>query len=63
MTEALFFDVFGTLVDWRGSIAAALERFGAGRGLARDWTAMAERWRAFYQPSMEPIRTGARGYV
>ena len=33
--QALLFDVFGTVVDWRGSIIAELTRFGAEKGLAR----------------------------
>jgi 2-haloacid dehalogenase len=63
MTKALFFDVFGTVVNWRDSIARELRRFGAAQGLERDWFAMADRWRALYQPSMEPVRRGERGYV
>ena len=54
------FDVFGTLVDWRGSIAAAARRqWGDGF----DGERFADAWRGEYQPSMERIREGARGYV
>jgi 2-haloacid dehalogenase len=63
LTRALFFDVFGTVVDWRSSVSAELQRWGEEHGLERDWAAMADRWRALYQPCMEPIRSGARGYV
>jgi 2-haloacid dehalogenase len=54
------FDVFGTLVDWRGSIAAAARRQW-GEGF--DGERFADAWRGEYQPSMERIRDGARGYV
>jgi len=59
--RALIFDVFGTLTDWRSSIARE-----AQSALGLD-TAEAERfaraWRHRYQPSMQRIRTGARGFV
>ena len=58
--EALFFDVFGTVVDWRGSIARAAPAL-LGRPL--DGEAFADAWRAEYQPGMEPIRAGRRGYT
>jgi 2-haloacid dehalogenase len=54
------FDVFGTLVDWRGSIAAAARRQW-GEGF--DGERFADAWRGEYQPSMARIREGARGYV
>jgi 2-haloacid dehalogenase len=31
--QALLFDVFGTVVDWRTSIIAEMTRFGADKGL------------------------------
>ena len=57
--RALFFDVFGTLVDWRGSIAREVRRLG----LNVDGEAFADAWRAEYQPAMQIIRSGSRGYV
>ena len=35
--EALTFDVFGTVVDWRTSVARELEAALGARGPARDW--------------------------
>lgn len=61
--EALFFDVFGTVVDWRTSVIRELEEFGRTRGLARDWAAVAAKWRAKYQPSMEEVRSGRRPFA
>jgi 2-haloacid dehalogenase len=57
-TKALVFDVFGTLVDWRGSIARQARALLAPCGLERDWEAFADAWRAQYQPAMEEVRSG-----
>lgn len=56
--RALVFDVFGTVVDWRGSIAKDGEAFGRPRGIAIDWAAFADKWRAGYGPSMNEVRQG-----
>jgi 2-haloacid dehalogenase len=58
--EALFFDVFGTLVDWRGSISREAPGL-IGRDI--DGLAFADAWRAEYQIGMEGVRDGSRGYV
>ncbi len=56
--KALLFDTFGTLVDWRGSIAAEGEGWGKTHGLNIDWANFADRWRAGYVPSMDRVRRG-----
>jgi len=56
--KALVFDVFGTVVDWRSSIIRELEAFGRERHLSADWTALADAWRAGYQPAMDRVRNG-----
>lgn len=56
--KALIFDVFGTLVDWRGSIAREAEALLAPRGVALDWLAFADAWRDEYQPAMDEVRSG-----
>lgn len=53
--RALVFDIFGTVVDWYGSIAAEVERIG----LPTDGGAFALAWRAGYQPAMQEVRSGA----
>jgi 2-haloacid dehalogenase len=63
MISALFFDVFGTLVDWRSSIAREASARLAPLGHDVDFAAFADAWRAEYQPSMEEIRSGRRGYA
>lgn len=49
--------------DWRTGITAAVERFAKRHSIAVDAAEVADSWRAQYQPSMEPIRAGARQYV
>lgn len=55
---ALAFDVFGTVVDWRGSIIGELEMFGENHGVAEDWATFADDWRAGYPAAMNRVRTG-----
>lgn len=52
--RALAFDVFGTVVDWRSSIAAEVR----ARALPVDAEAFADAWRAGYQPAMQEVRDG-----
>jgi 2-haloacid dehalogenase len=56
--KALVFDVFGTVVDWRGSILREGEQWGREKNLQIDWGKFADRWRAGYAPSMEKVRKG-----
>jgi 2-haloacid dehalogenase len=56
--KALFFDVFGTLVDWRSGIAREARSILEPLGHSLDWLAFAEAWRAEYQPAMEEVRSG-----
>src|SRR5215831_11977551 len=58
VVKALFFDVFGTLVDWRTSIAREAEALLKPRGVAVDWLAFADAWRGEYQPAMNEVREG-----
>ena len=56
--KALIFDVFGTVVDWRGSVIRELEELGREKGLDADWPAFADAWRGRYAPSMDRVRNG-----
>jgi len=57
--RALLFDVFGTLVDWRGGIAAAF----AESGLPGDPAQLADDWRARYRPILDEVNSGARPWA
>ncbi|HWA62108.1 MAG TPA: haloacid dehalogenase type II, partial [Caulobacteraceae bacterium] len=65
MTEirALTFDVFGTVVDWRSSIAREAEALMAPKGIVRDWGAFADGWRARYVPAMQKVTAGERPWT
>ncbi len=58
MPKALLFDVFGTLVDWRTSIARESEQVLKPLGVAVDWLAFADAWRGEYQGAMDQVRDG-----
>ncbi len=63
MIRALLLYVFGTLGDWRSSIAREAKVVLGPLGQELDWHAFAEAWRAEYQPSMEEVRSGRRGFI
>src|SRR5271170_4474904 len=56
--KALTFDVFGTVVNWRDSIAREAKAFLGPKGYDKDWHDFADKWRARYQPAMTKVRTG-----
>jgi 2-haloacid dehalogenase len=56
--RALLFDVFGTVVDWRGSLIREGRALGQKLGLRIDWAAFADAWRAGYKPAMDEVRRG-----
>ena len=56
--KALVFDVFGTVVDWRTSVALEAEALAKRKGLTVDGPRFADAWRAGYAPSMNRVRTG-----
>ena len=61
--EALCFDVFGTVVNWRSGVARQAEALLARHGLRRNGAALADAWRARYQPAMEAVRSGRRPFA
>ena len=56
--QALVFDVFGTLVDWRTSISREVDALAKQKGVAIDGATFADAWRAGYAPSMDRVRRG-----
>jgi 2-haloacid dehalogenase len=56
--KALAFDVFGTVVDWRGSLIEEGRRLGRRKRLKVDWAAFADAWRGGYRPAMDRVRRG-----
>src|SRR5918992_3810314 len=54
--QALVFDVFGTLVDWRSGVAEAFR----SSGLDGDPEELADDWRTRYRPILEEVNEGSR---
>jgi 2-haloacid dehalogenase len=62
--KALAFDVFGTVVDWRSSVARdAQPRLAALGREDIDPHEFADAWRGHYQPAMALVRNGRRTWV
>ena len=61
--KALTFDVFGTVVDWRGSIIAEGESYWRAKGIDIDWPAFADAWRGNYGPYMNKVRSAELGWT
>ena len=57
--KVLAFDIFGTVVDWHGSIQREVQALYP----AVDADAFALAWRAGYQPAMARVRTGELGWT
>ena len=57
--KVLAFDVFGTVVDWHGSIQREIETLVPGV----DGDAFALAWRQGYQPAMQRVRSGELGWT
>jgi 2-haloacid dehalogenase len=56
--KALVFDVFGTVVDWRSSVAREVAEAARGIGVETDGLALADAWRGEYGPSMHRVARG-----
>jgi 2-haloacid dehalogenase len=56
--KALTFDVFGTVVDWYGSIIREGQLLAANKDYDVDWEKFAVSWRAGYGPAMNKVRNG-----
>ena len=61
--KAYIFDVFGTLVDWRESVAKQARAVFDTHGITTHPHAFADYWRGRYDPAMQRIRSCNRGYV
>ncbi len=61
--KALFFDVFGTLTDWRTGVARDARDLLSPLGYFLDWPAFADAWRAQYLPVTGEVRSRRRPYV
>ncbi len=56
--KALVFDVFGTVVDWHGSVAREVRGLAREKGLRVNAVKFAKAWRAGYRPAMDRVLRG-----
>jgi len=63
VVRAIVFDTFGTVVDWRSGITAAVADFAGRHGITLVPAELADDWRAQYQPAMQRVRSGERPYT
>ena len=56
--KALVFDTFGTVVDWRSSVARDVDALAKRKGVTIDGAKFADAWRAGYGPGMNRVRSG-----
>jgi len=62
--KAVIFDTFGTVVDWRTSIARESATAAGSIGITEfDGEAFADAWRAGYHPKMKEVRDGTRAWT
>ena len=57
--KVLAFDVFGTVVDWHGSVSKAVDELDCGI----DSNKFALAWRAGYAPAMQRVMSGELGWM
>lgn len=57
--KVLAFDVFGTVVDWHGSLVKEIDQLG----LDVDSNQFALAWRAGYAPAMQRVMSGELGWT
>ncbi len=56
--KALTFDVFGTVADWRGSIAREVRAMASEKKLRVNASKFADAWRSGYRPAMNRVANG-----
>ncbi|TFK33727.1 haloacid dehalogenase [Crucibulum laeve] len=59
--EALIFDVFGTVVDWRSTVTRELKKLGERHAATTDWGKFAQEWRVGYLQHTRRIAAGGTG--
>ena len=56
--KAILFDVFGTVVDWRKSIANEALNIGKKYNIEANWGQFADEWREAYHDQMKAVNSG-----
>ncbi|HEY6350516.1 MAG TPA: haloacid dehalogenase type II [Candidatus Angelobacter sp.] len=63
LIQAIVFDVFGTLMDWRTSLIRRFRQLGGETALTADWAGLVDDWRSRYQPLLNEVRSGKRPWT
>jgi 2-haloacid dehalogenase len=61
--KALTFDVFGTVVDYRSTIATEGTQLNREKGIEVDWASFADAWRGRYRASMDRVMRGEMSWL
>lgn len=61
--QALTFDVYGTVVDWRSSLLAELRALAARKGVSLDCERFLDEWKGCYRPEMDRVNRGEIPFV
>ena len=61
--KAILFDVFGTVVDWRKSIANEALNIGKKYNIEANWGQFADEWREAYHDQMKAVNSGERKWI
>ncbi|MEX2164278.1 MAG: haloacid dehalogenase type II [Sulfuricaulis sp.] len=61
--RAILFDLFGTVLDWRGSIIDELAKFGKKHRYEANWSEFADRWRAGFRTFQSRIAKGETSWM
>ena len=61
--KAILFDVFGTVVDWRKSIANEALNIGKKYNIEANWGQFADEWREAYHDQMKTVNSGEREWI
>ena len=61
--QALVFDTYGTVVDWRGTMIAEGEALNIIKSLNVDWAAFAAEWKSHYRPAMDAVNADERPWT
>jgi len=61
--KAIVFDVFGTVVDWQGTIIREVSALGDKINVSRNWGDFADRWRQGYHDGKRSALNGERDWL
>ncbi len=61
--KAILFDLFGSVVDWRRSVARELAAWGGLQNVRMDWAKLVPDWYAAYTAMTDDVRMGRQPWA